>query len=550
MLPPFWLGTMRRSLDRREEKAELEAVLASQTFAKSQSLARLLSYICAKYFDGHAGDLKEYNIGVEALGRPADFDPTSNSIVRVELHRLREKLKKYYETEGSQDPFVIVLEPGKYAPHLLAREEVPTQLASQEITASREGAEKSAKAGARTGPRRVGQFFWQLARRALAVPRAWRGLRLERSLPPMLAFILVAAVAIAWRAGLVKFETANPGVLGLEGKRLAAGDAPGQVLRILCGYSKSQYVDRTEEVWGPDRYFSGGTALSGTPQFIDRTTDPALYQNCRYGDFTYDIPLKPGVYELRLYFAETVYGPNTLAGGGESSRIFNVELNGKRILNEFDPLADAGANNTADERVFTDVTPASDGQLHLRFSRYEGAGSPQDQPILNALEIVPGMPGKMRPVRIVAQNNSYTDRSGQLWRPDVYASHGKLALHNRPVAQTADPGLYYGERFGHFSYAIPVASGKYALTLHFAETYFGPQNPGGGGAASRLFDVYCNGVRILQEFDIFKEAGGANRALVKTFHNLEPSPQGKLLLTFVPVKNYACVNAIEVGSEP
>ncbi len=548
-----WVRSMPRSLNRREEKAELEAVLASEAFAKSQNLARLLSYLCGKYFDGRACDLKEYNIGVEALGRPAGFDPTSNSIVRVELHRLREKLKKYYETEGLHDPVVIVLEPGNYAPHLLARPEVLTQLAPQGITPSSESAEKLGEETEQTGPERVPKPSWQLIKRISTSLPTWRGRSLARFLVPVLAFVLVAAVAfvVAWKSRLVRSQTANPAAPTLESRKVAASDEPGQVLRILSGYSKNQYIDYAGEVWGPDRYFSGGTALGGTPQFIDRTMDPTLYQNCRYGDFTYDIPLKWGVYELRLYFAETVYGPGSLAGGGESSRIFNVVLNDKPILTEFDPTANAGASHTADVRVFHDVTPAPDGQLHLRFSRFQGTGtgSAQDQPILNALEIVPGIPGKMRPVRIVAQNNSYTDRSGQVWRPDVYASQGRLVLHNRPVAQTADPGLYYGERFGHFSYAIPVASGKYALTLHFAETYFGLQNPGGGGAASRLFDVYCNGVRILHEFDIFKEASGANRALVKTFHNLEPSPQGKLLLTFVPVKNYAFVNAIEVSSE-
>jgi hypothetical protein len=540
---------MPRSVSREEEKCALETVLASEAFSKSQSLARLLSYLCAKYFDGRACDLKEYNIGVEALGRPADFDPTSNSVVRVELHRLREKLKKHYEAEGLHDPVVIVLEPGKYTPHFLARPEVPVQLAPQGIAPPSESAKQLGEETEQTGPEDVPQSLWQLTKRTLTSPPAWRDRRLQRFLVPMLAFILVAAVSLAWKAGLVKFQAANSGVLGLEGEKVAASDEPGQGLRILSGYSKNQYIDHAGEVWGPDRYFSGGTALGGTPQFIDRTMDPALYQNCRYGDFAYDIPLKRGVYELRLYFAETVYGPGSLVGGGESSRIFNVLLNDKPILIEFDPTADAGASHTADVRVFRDVTPAPDGQLHLRFSRYEGAGSPQDQPILNALEIVPGTPGRMRPVRIVAQNNSYTDRNGRVWLPDVYASQGRLVLHNRAVAQTADPGLYYGERFGHFSYAIPVASGKYTLTLHFAETYFGPQNPGGGGATSRLFDVYCNGVRILRGLDIFKEAGGADRALVKTFHNLEPSPQGKLLLTFMPVKNYAFVNAIEVSSE-
>lgn len=540
---------MPRSVSRQEEKAELEAVLASGSFAKSQNLARLLSYLCGKYFDGRACDLKEYNIGVEALGRHADFDPTSNSIVRVELHRLRERVKRHYETEGLHDAVVIVLEPGKYAPRFLARPEVPTQLAPQGATPSSGGAEKLGAEVQQTGPGRVPKPSWQLTERILTSLPTWRGRRLPRFLVPMLAFILVAAVVVAWKSGLVRFQTADPAALSLESEKVAASNESGQELRILAGYSKSQYIDHAGQVWGPDRYYSGGTALSAAPHFIDRTSDATLYLNCRYGDFSYDIPLKPGVYELRLYFAETVYGPGSLAGGGESSRIFNVELNEKPILSEFDPLADAGAGNTADERVFTDVTPAPDGYLHLRFAKFEGTGSPQDQAILNALEIVPGIPGKMRPIRIVAQSNSYTDHNGRDWSPDLYASQGRLVLHNRPVAQTTDPGLYYGQRFGHFSYAIPVATGRYALALHFTETYFGPQNPGNGGAGSRLFDVYCNGLQILHNFDIFKEAGGANRALVKTFHDLEPSPQGKLLLTFVPVKNYACVNAIEVSSE-
>jgi hypothetical protein len=47
----------------------------------------------------------------------------------------------------------------------------------------------------------------------------------------------------------------------------------------------------------------------------------------------------------------------------------------------------------------------------------------------------------------------------------------------------------------------------------------------------------------------FQEAGGSLKALEKTFHNLEPNASGKLLLTFVPVRDYACPNAIEVEDE-
>ena len=47
---------------------------------------------------------------------------------------------------------------------------------------------------------------------------------------------------------------------------------------------------------------------------------------------------------------------------------------------------------------------------------------------------------------------------------------------------------------------------------------------------------------------MYKEAGG-DRPLVKTFHGLKANAQGKLMLSFVPVKNYASVYAVEVSDE-
>jgi hypothetical protein len=65
----------------------------------------------------------------------------------------------------------------------------------------------------------------------------------------------------------------------------------------------------------------------------------------------------------------------------------------------------------------------------------------------------------------------------------------------------------------------------------------------------RVFNVYCNGRLLLKDFDITKEAGGPNRALDRTFTGVESNPQDKILLTFEPIRNYACVNAIEVVAE-
>jgi hypothetical protein len=52
------------------EKSEPEAVLASCIFDRSPSLAQILTYVCQKHFEGSADQIKEYNIAVDALGRP------------------------------------------------------------------------------------------------------------------------------------------------------------------------------------------------------------------------------------------------------------------------------------------------------------------------------------------------------------------------------------------------------------------------------------------------------------------------------------------------
>jgi hypothetical protein len=105
--------------DRDRCKAELAAVIASGIFAKAPSLALLLEYVCAKYFEGQANQIKEYNIAVEALGRPPSFEPRQDSIVRVEAFRLRKRLKQYYENEGADRHLRIVIPSGQYVPQFL-----------------------------------------------------------------------------------------------------------------------------------------------------------------------------------------------------------------------------------------------------------------------------------------------------------------------------------------------------------------------------------------------------------------------------------------------
>jgi len=102
-----------------EERAELEAVLASELLVRSPCLAQFLRYVCERHFSGQSDEIKEYNIAVEGLGRPPTFDQTRDSIVRVEAHRLRKALACYYKRDGAGHPVQIVVRPGSYVPHFL-----------------------------------------------------------------------------------------------------------------------------------------------------------------------------------------------------------------------------------------------------------------------------------------------------------------------------------------------------------------------------------------------------------------------------------------------
>lgn len=100
----------------RAVRAELGKLLRSPIFVQSDRLSRFLRFAVEMTLQGSGEDLKEYTIGVEAYGRRPDFDPSQDSIVRTEARRLRAKLKKYYQEEGSLDPIVIDFQPGSYVP--------------------------------------------------------------------------------------------------------------------------------------------------------------------------------------------------------------------------------------------------------------------------------------------------------------------------------------------------------------------------------------------------------------------------------------------------
>jgi hypothetical protein len=91
-------------------------IIHSNALRNSLTLQNLLQFLVTRTTDGNPDGLKEYTIGVEAFGRKPDFDPKTDTIVRVQTHRLRQKLKEYYQEEGIADPILVEIPKGHYCP--------------------------------------------------------------------------------------------------------------------------------------------------------------------------------------------------------------------------------------------------------------------------------------------------------------------------------------------------------------------------------------------------------------------------------------------------
>ena len=493
------------SASMEDERRELKAVAAA--LESSSRLQRLLTYIGESYFQGETEKLHEYGIATEVFGRSkTTFNAGEDAIVRVEAHRLRKRLKDYYEGAGKDHPIQLSIPPGSYVP----------------IFTRKAGGPAALKAEIDHAPARHGAPWWYYA----------------------------VAAALAFAAiGAYEMHRAHNG----EKRNNAAADAPNAQhappaaslnlssyaetpLRIISGYNGKPQIDSAGDTWLSDRYAHFGGKWDRPEGFVGKTSDQLLFEHWRNGDFSYDVPLRPGVYELHLYFVSALPDP------AEPST-FSVSINGNPILAGFDVNADALGANIADERIFRDVSPGSDGVLHVGFASERGAA------LLNALEILPGTPHRQLPIRLVTQPRSFTDHNGQFWRPDDYYMNGYTSTTRTQIAATPDADLFSAERYGHFTYTIPVDTrDTYTLILHFAEFYFGPNASGVGGAGSRVFRVLCNGNTLLDNFDIYKEAGSLH-ALTKTFYHLKPTAQGKLNIAFEPIVNNATVSGIEVLDE-
>jgi len=129
--------------------------------------------------------------------------------------------------------------------------------------------------------------------------------------------------------------------------------------RINCG--GSQYISVSNDIFTGDVYYSGGAISTSNTASIANTDDDLLYKSERYGNFNYQIPVPNGDYQVVFHFAEV-----WSSGQAVGARVFHVDVEGVRVLNNYDIFARAGGYAAIIERVTTTVL---DGHLNIVFTK-------------------------------------------------------------------------------------------------------------------------------------------------------------------------------------
>src|SRR3954449_3886923 len=99
-------------------RAQLARILISPAFKRAPRMERFLRFLVDELLAGRADQLKEYTIAVGVFDKPADFDPGTSAVIRVEAGRLRRMLDQYRNEFGRDDEFVLEVPKGSYIPAL------------------------------------------------------------------------------------------------------------------------------------------------------------------------------------------------------------------------------------------------------------------------------------------------------------------------------------------------------------------------------------------------------------------------------------------------
>jgi len=101
-------------LELETNQAQVQRIIQSKAFRTSEVHRNLLQYLAEKSLSGTADSLKEYTVGLVVFAKPDSYDPRQESVVRMHVGRLRQKLAEYYRSEGVDDPIFVDVPKGGF----------------------------------------------------------------------------------------------------------------------------------------------------------------------------------------------------------------------------------------------------------------------------------------------------------------------------------------------------------------------------------------------------------------------------------------------------
>ncbi len=331
-------------------------------------------------------------------------------------------------------------------------------------------------------------------------------------------FFVILNLAIGgYFPGYSDSTTPNPAVMAVDYVRVyrpSAAPVSGPVSINAGGDVEGSFF--------ADTNYAGGTPTSTTSaintSLIPAPVPPqAVYQTAREGAAKYNFAgLVPGApYNVQLHFAETYWS-------GPGKRQFNVSLNNKLVLSQFDIFAAAGAQNTAVEESFAATADPLSGSIVVSLT--SGAIG---EPAISGIVVTPA--GNALSTGRVFINagagevgNFVSDRDYSGGNTSTTFSSIDTSLISSPAPPQA---VFQSERWGASTYTVGgfVPGTTHAVTLYFAEIYW--PSPG-----QRQFNVSINSNPVLTNFDIVASTGAKNKAIQQQF-SATANSNGQIVIT-------------------
>lgn len=356
---------------------------------------------------------------------------------------------------------------------------------------------------------------------------------------------------VADAAGISTLGEFRSGHWGVEGPRITStldlGDGGATLSLDLGAYTSAGVLSLAEA----DQILGGFGAVEIAG------VDPARV--------TLTLDLASDTLDLGIASSQGGGLPHLLISGSSAADLFVVAEGVKTTLNEYGAgdvvdltsvltpgqlnslrLADTanGVAIVAGSTVIAQIADSNVDEVRIRFNDKEtwlSASGILDDVIPGAGEAeLPDTPGEGTVVMAINSFGTAFNNSDDIdYVADTDVSGGRKYTTTAEIAGTADDSLYQTERWGDFSYDLALENGRYEVTFQFAEIYH-------NAAGHRLFDVEAEGRVVLNDVDIWTEAGGKNIAWDVTVSVVVLD--GNLDLDFIGVKDNAKLSGLIVTS--